>query len=96
MWPQEAAIHENPIQVSPVSAKDAREPHNPGVFLEENLFLQRAFSQAMQPSKIIPFYYQASGNFPRSDVTIATIVTSNRFEVLTRLVQRYQGRHAIF
>ncbi|KAF8520843.1 glycosyl-transferase for dystroglycan-domain-containing protein [Gautieria morchelliformis] len=45
----------------------------------------------MKPSRIIPFYYKASRSFLREDITIATLVTSNRFEVLVRLVQQYQG-----
>lgn len=60
-------------------------------FLQESVFLSRAFSEAMKPSKIIPFYYRASRSFRREDITIATLVTSNRFEVLVGLVQRYQG-----
>lgn len=59
--------------------------------LHENVFLSRAFSQAMKPSRIIPFYYRASRSFRREDITIATLVTSNRFEVLVGLVQQYQG-----
>ncbi|KAF8583813.1 glycosyltransferase family 49 protein [Ramaria rubella] len=61
------------------------------VFLQEGVFLSRAFSQAMKPSRIVPFYYRASGSFRKEDITIATLVTSNRFEVLAGLVQRYQG-----
>lgn len=61
------------------------------VFLQESVFLSRAFSQAMKPSRIIPFYYRASKSFRRDDITIATLVTSNRFEVLVGLVQQYQG-----
>lgn len=66
-------------------------PQNDPVFLQESVFLSRAFSQAMKPSRIIPFYYRASRSFRREDITIATLVTSNRFEVLARLVQQYQG-----
>jgi hypothetical protein len=65
-------------------------------FLQERVFLSRAFSQAMKPSKIIPFYYRASHSFRREDITIATLVTSNRFEVLVGLVQRYQGILSLF
>jgi hypothetical protein len=88
-WLQEA-IFGHATQLPLPHSTEGWGSSNP-VFLKENLFLSRAFSQAMQPSKIIPFYYRASGTFPRDDITIATLVTSNRFEVLARLVQRYQG-----
>ena len=45
----------------------------------------------MQPTKIIPFYYRASGKFHNEDITITTPVTGNRFQVLANLVQSYQG-----
>ncbi|KAG8825562.1 hypothetical protein FRB91_001033 [Serendipita sp. 411] len=50
----------------------------------------------MRPSKVVPFYFKAvgtksNGEFQREDITILTIVTSNRFSVLAKLVKRYQG-----
>ncbi len=59
--------------------------------LREETFLSKAFSLAMHPTKIIPFYYKASGPISEDDVTITTLVTSNRFKVLKQLVERYQG-----
>jgi len=40
---------------------------------------------------IVPFYYRATGSFDQEDITITTLVTSNRFQVFSRLVERYQG-----
>ena len=59
--------------------------------IREETFLSRAFSQSMHPTKIIPFFYKASGPIDEGDVTITTLVTSNRFPVLRKLVDRYQG-----
>lgn len=63
----------------------------------ESRFLSKAFDSSMQPNKVIPFYFRAigtngRGSFQKKDISILTIVTSNRFHVLGRLAQRYQGR----
>ncbi|KAF9515922.1 hypothetical protein BS47DRAFT_1341516 [Hydnum rufescens UP504] len=54
-------------------------------------FLSKAFGNSMQPTRIIPFYYRASGVFDKEDITITTPVTGNRFQVLANLVESYQG-----
>ncbi|EGO00707.1 glycosyltransferase family 49 protein [Serpula lacrymans var. lacrymans S7.3] len=59
--------------------------------MREGLFLSKAFAQSMQPNKIVPFFYRASGTFNPEDITITTLVTSNRFKVFAQLVERYQG-----
>ncbi|KAK0486153.1 glycosyltransferase family 49 protein [Armillaria novae-zelandiae] len=59
--------------------------------LQRHLFLSKAFSSSLHPSKIVPFFYRASGHFDREDITITTIITSNRFQVFARLVERYRG-----
>ncbi|KAK0460917.1 glycosyltransferase family 49 protein [Desarmillaria tabescens] len=59
--------------------------------MDEDLFLSKAFSSSLHPSKIVPFFYRASGRFDREDITITTIITSNRFQVFARLVERYRG-----
>ncbi|KAG8787144.1 hypothetical protein FRC15_009889 [Serendipita sp. 397] len=65
--------------------------------ISESLFLGKAFDHSMRPSKVVPFYFKAvgtksNGEFQREDITILTIVTSNRFSVLAKLVKRYQGK----
>ncbi|KAJ7106032.1 glycosyltransferase family 49 protein [Mycena crocata] len=51
----------------------------------------QAFSTSLRPSKIVPFFYRATGTFDKEDITITTLVTSNRFQVFARLVERYPG-----
>ncbi|KAE9408757.1 hypothetical protein BT96DRAFT_1100066 [Gymnopus androsaceus JB14] len=60
-------------------------------YIDNDLFLSKAFSNSLHPSKIIPFFYRASSNFEADDITITTLITSNRFPVFARLVERYQG-----
>lgn len=60
--------------------------------MDQKLFLSKAFSNSMQPSRIIPFYYRATKNFAQEEITITTLITSNRFSVFTRLVERYKGK----
>ncbi|KAJ7668542.1 glycosyltransferase family 49 protein [Mycena polygramma] len=59
--------------------------------MSEELFLSKAFASSMHPSKIVPYFYRASGVFDKEDITITTLVTSNRFQVFARLVERYPG-----
>ncbi|GAA6001715.1 hypothetical protein JCM10207_002280 [Rhodosporidiobolus poonsookiae] len=63
--------------------------------LSEDHFLSLSFGSSLQPSKVIPYYYRASDpdrvDFNKEDITITTLVTSNRFTVFERLVERYQG-----
>lgn len=59
--------------------------------IEESIILSKAFPRLMKPSQIIPYYYRASGAFHKEDVTITSLITSNRFHTLARLVERYQG-----
>ncbi|OAV91620.1 hypothetical protein PTTG_09892 [Puccinia triticina 1-1 BBBD Race 1] len=62
----------------------------------EDFFLSKAFSDSLGPSKIIPFFYKAigpdqSGVIDPKDISITTLVTSNRFKVFAKLVENYQG-----
>ena len=61
------------------------------VSVDQNMFLSKAFMNSMRPSNIKPYFYRAKGHFESDDVTITTLITSNRFEVFTRLVEKYQG-----
>ena len=69
--------------------------HDATISIPEDHFLSLSFSSALQPSKVIPYYYRASApdlpGFVKEDVTITTLVTSNRFKVFEKLVERYQG-----
>ncbi|KAG0963540.1 hypothetical protein G6F31_007583 [Rhizopus arrhizus] len=57
----------------------------------EDQILSKVFADAMGPSKVIPYYFKATEALDSEDVTIATLVTHNRFPVLSRLATRYQG-----
>ncbi|KAI9475893.1 MAG: glycosyl-transferase for dystroglycan-domain-containing protein [Benjaminiella poitrasii] len=59
--------------------------------LSEDLILSKIFSDAMGPSKVIPYYFRATEKFDQEEITIATLVTHNRFPVLSRLATRYKG-----
>ncbi|KAF8891755.1 glycosyltransferase family 49 protein [Infundibulicybe gibba] len=59
--------------------------------MDQSLFISKAFSNSLRPTKIIPYYYRASGVIEQDDITITTLITRNRFPVFFRLVERYQG-----
>lgn len=65
------------------------------ISMDQDLFLSKAFSNSMRPSKIIPYFYRATGDFDRDDVTITTLITSNRFQVFSRLVEKYEGEQPL-
>ena len=64
--------------------------------MPESRFLSKAFSNSMHPMKIFPYFYKASESFEEDDITITTLVTPNRFEVLRKLASRYEGMSSIY
>jgi len=60
--------------------------------MSEDFFLSKAFGESLQPSKVLPYYYKASAPLVSKDITITTLVTANRFQVLARLADKYQGK----
>ncbi|CAE6484564.1 unnamed protein product [Rhizoctonia solani] len=64
---------------------------NSGGTWSRNLFESKLFDLTLKPTEVIPYYYRALQEHKNEDVTITTIVTSNRFEALARLVEQYQG-----
>jgi hypothetical protein len=71
--------------------------HNLGhvdpISMDQDLFLSKAFSNSLRPSKIIPYFLRAREMFSTQDITITTLITRNRLAVFTRLVEQYQGAH---
>lgn len=61
------------------------------IALPESLFLSKAFSNSMHPMKIVPFFYRGHQTFDDADITVTTLVTTNRLHVLEKLAARYQG-----
>ncbi|KAJ3975069.1 glycosyl-transferase for dystroglycan-domain-containing protein [Lentinula raphanica] len=59
--------------------------------IQSELILSKAFANSMHPSKIVPFFYRASENIDTEDITVTTLITSNRFPVFARLVEQYRG-----
>ncbi|KAG0059602.1 hypothetical protein BGZ92_006907, partial [Podila epicladia] len=45
--------------------------------VDEDFYLSKVFSTAMQPSKVIPYYFKAQGTFDKEAVTITTLITEN-------------------
>ncbi|KAG6878195.1 hypothetical protein C0993_010956 [Termitomyces sp. T159_Od127] len=61
------------------------------IIVEEEMTLSKAFSTAMRPSKIIPYFYRASDEFEPDDITVTTLVTSSRLGAFSQLIDQYQG-----
>jgi glycosyltransferase-like protein LARGE len=74
--------------------RSAPDVHRKATPMVEDFFLSKAFGEALQPSKVVPYYYKASADFAQEDITITTLVTSNRLKVLANLVEHYQGASA--
>ncbi|ORY75618.1 glycosyl-transferase for dystroglycan-domain-containing protein [Leucosporidium creatinivorum] len=91
--------HHPASELAHLGPPSSPEPYEEGprtpTAISEDHFLSLSFSNSLQPSKVIPYYYRASDpdriDFDKEDITITTLVTSNRFEVFQRLVERYQG-----
>ncbi len=84
---------ESAQQGQTLQATSSAEPNwSPGWFeMSESLFLSKAFAGSVHPMKIFPYFYRASETFDEDDITITTLVTPNRFEVLRKLALRYEG-----
>lgn len=54
------------------------------------VLVSKAFSVAMS-NQVQPYYYRATHTFSAQDITISTLVTQNRFAVLSRLASHYRG-----
>lgn len=86
----------SPLDAMPASVRKAVEPTS------EDFFISKAFGESLGPSKVVPFYYRATGpnrkdgsvgdGPEKEDITITTLITSNRFKVFEKLVEHYQGR----
>ena len=65
--------------------------HLQPIYVDESKVLSKAMSTSMHPSKVTPFFYRAKGSPAAADITITTLITSNRFDVFARLVEKYRG-----
>jgi len=84
-----SATGEVPLPISKASLPS--EMYRKPTPMTEDFFLSKAFGESLQPSKVIPYYYRASNEFEKEDITITTLVTSNRLKIFAALVERYQG-----
>lgn len=66
---------------------------NSGIYdsMTEEFFLSKVFSESMQPSHVIPYYFRADDPPKEEDITITTLITSDRFLIFNKLVTNYQG-----
>ncbi|KAF8967939.1 glycosyl-transferase for dystroglycan-domain-containing protein [Flammula alnicola] len=65
--------------------------HPQAISVDGHKLLSKGFASSMRPSNIMPYFYRAKGSFDADDVTITTLITSNRFKVFARLVEKYRG-----
>ncbi|KAH8093124.1 glycosyl-transferase for dystroglycan-domain-containing protein [Cristinia sonorae] len=87
MTPSAGSMHLDSSQLG----KGLRYNYSSEYAVSQETLLSKVFSQALHPTRIIPFFYRARNSIDADDVTITTLVTSNRFKVLKQLVDRYQG-----
>lgn len=89
--PPETVFHWNLSDSDTVILGSTTPDKTPYAHMLEETLLSKAFSQSLHPTRIIPYFYKAKTDVEQDDVTITTLVTSNRFSVLKQLVERYQG-----
>ncbi|KAG0302543.1 hypothetical protein BGZ97_002310 [Linnemannia gamsii] len=59
--------------------------------IEEDAVVHKVFSNTIQPSKVLPYYFKAGRKFDPESVTITTLITFDRYPVFSKLVTNYQG-----
>ncbi|KAG1451131.1 hypothetical protein G6F56_008164 [Rhizopus delemar] len=67
------------------------EPVNQKSMTPGNVLQSKMFSGAMGQSNISPYYYKATDITRSRDITLSTLVTSDRLPVLSRLASHYKG-----
>lgn len=65
------------------------------VVTPDPVFQSKLFGGAMGPTNLKPYYLRAIEYFSSEDITISTIVTSDRFPVLSKLATTYKGTEKI-
>ena len=90
-WREYGRIHGVEWGVDTISWNPSQTSDKLSMSMAEDFFLSKAFGESLQPSKVIPYYYRATSHFGAKDITITTLVTSNRFKVLAALAETYQG-----
>lgn len=63
--------------------------------MPESFIMSKVFSDSMGPSDMTPFFFRATETFEKEDITMATLVTRNRFPVLSRLASNHRGKYII-
>lgn len=59
--------------------------------ISEYLMRSKIFSSSMGLDNVTPYYFKASQIKNKNDITLATLVTRNRFQVLSNLATNYKG-----
>ncbi|KAI8601139.1 glycosyl-transferase for dystroglycan-domain-containing protein [Dissophora ornata] len=59
--------------------------------IAEDAVIHKVFSNTLQPSKVLPYYFKAVRKFDPEAVTITTLITFDRYPVFSKLVTNYQG-----
>ncbi|KAF9329883.1 hypothetical protein BGZ91_000360, partial [Linnemannia elongata] len=61
------------MTIQPVHQGEGNNEH----VVDEDFYLSKVYSTAMQPSKVMPYYFKAEGVFDKEEVTITTLITEN-------------------
>ena len=64
--------------------------------MPEQFLMTKIFSDSMGPSNLTPYFFRAKANFDKEDITMTTLVTRNRFPVLSRLATNHKGKKNLF
>ncbi|KAG1451995.1 hypothetical protein G6F56_007934 [Rhizopus delemar] len=59
--------------------------------ISHDFMKSKIFSSSMGLDHVTPYYFKATQIKNKQDITLATLVTRNRFHVLSRLATNYQG-----
>lgn len=59
--------------------------------ISHHFMSSKIFASSMGLDHVIPYYFKATKAHNTQDITLATLVTRDRFHVLSRLATNYQG-----
>eukprot|EP00158_Paraphelidium_tribonemae_P002893 Partr_v1_DN25762_c0_g1_i2_m74700 putative Inherit from opiNOG: Glycosyltransferase-like len=57
----------------------------------DSMLYSKMFQYALQPTRVVPYFFRMSSRVRKDDITISTIITMERLSVFNNLVIKYKG-----
>ncbi|KAJ3216195.1 hypothetical protein HK099_005980, partial [Clydaea vesicula] len=76
-------------QLSDTNHKNSLSPYT------DTFVFDKLFSNVLKPSKLQPFYYRSKGVTKNDDITVTSLITVDRFDILLNNMLTYEGPFSV-